>query len=223
MEARLTQQFTDGEVSVVWYTPNAEEMIVRMARVSAPANENNMATASRLIRYLIKHKHWSPMEMCNLCVEIKTTRAISAQIIRHRSFSIQEFSQRYADINQIGTARIPRLRRQDIKNRQNSIDDLPEHLIQSYERRIAELFEESSHLYGEMVSHGVAKECARNVLPLATPSRLYMNGTLRSYLHYCDLRCEKGTQLEHRDVAEAIKKIFTILFPNLAIAMWELE
>lgn len=223
MEARLTQQFTDGEVSVVWYTPNAEEMIVRMARVSAPANENNMATASRLIRYLIKHKHWSPMEMCNLCVEIKTTRAISAQIIRHRSFSIQEFSQRYADINQIGTARIPRLRRQDIKNRQNSIDDLPEHLIQSYERRIAELFEESSHLYGEMVSHGVAKECARNVLPLATPSRLYMNGTLRSYLHYCDLRCEKGTQLEHRDVAEAIKKIFTILFPNIAIAMWELE
>jgi thymidylate synthase (FAD) len=223
MEARLTQEFTDGEVSLVWCTPNAEELIVRMARVSAPANENNMDTAPRLIRYLIKHNHWSPMEMCNLCVEIKTTRAISAQIIRHRSFSFQEFSQRYADINEIGTARVPKLRRQDLKNRQNSIDDLPDHLIQLYERRITELFEEASHLYGEMVSHGVAKECARNVLPLATPSRLYMNGTLRSYLHYCNLRCEQGTQLEHRDVAEAIKNIFTILFPNLASAMWELE
>ena len=223
MDTRLIQQFPGGEVSVVWYTPNAEELIVRMARVSAPTNENNMDTAPRLIRYLIKHDHWSPMEMCNLCVEIKTTRAISAQIIRHRSFSFQEFSQRYADINEIGTARVPSLRRQDIKNRQNSIDDLPDHLVQSYERRIALLFDEASHLYGEMVSQGVAKECARNVLPLATPSRLYMNGTLRSYLHYCDLRCQESTQLEHRNLAEGIKNIFTVLFPNLASAMWELE
>ena len=215
--------FKPHNVNLVWRTDDAEKMIVRMARVSAPKNADNMETGPKLLSYLIRHKHWSPFEMANMCLEINTSRCISPQILRHRSFTYQEFSQRYADINEIGTARVPSLRRQDIKNRQNSIDDLPDHLVQSYERRIALLFDEASHLYGEMVSQGVAKECARNVLPLATPSRLYMNGTLRSYLHYCDLRCQESTQLEHRNLAEGIKNIFTVLFPNLASAMWELE
>jgi thymidylate synthase (FAD) len=134
-------------VQLVWATPNAEEMITHMARVSAPKNQGNMETAPKLLKYLITHKHWSPYEMANMCVEINTTRAISAQIIRHRSFSFQEFSQRYADTNELGTAAIPHLRRQDYKNRQNSIDDLPPDLVGSYYRRISELYENSEHLY----------------------------------------------------------------------------
>jgi thymidylate synthase (FAD) len=175
-------------VQLVWATPNAEEMITHMARVSAPKNQGNMETAPKLLKYLITHKHWSPYEMANMCVEINTTRAISAQIIRHRSFSFQEFSQRYADTNELGTAAIPHLRRQDHKNRQNSIDDLPPDLVGSYYRRISELYENSEHLYREMVSNGVAKECARAILPLSTQTRMYMNGTIRSWIHYLELR-----------------------------------
>ena len=205
-------------VNLVWSTPNAEEMIVKMARVSAPKNENNMDTAPRLIRYLINHKHWSPFEMANLCVEINTTRAISAQILRHRSFSFQEFSQRYADTNQLGSAVIPPLRRQDHKNRQNSIDDLPVELVGSYYRRISQLYEESEHLYNEMISNGVAKECARSILPLSTQTRLFMNGTLRSWIHYIDLRCSNGTQMEHAQLAREAKKVFTKEFPLISEA-----
>ena len=177
-----------SNVTLTWATPKAEELIVKMARVSAPANQDNMETAPRLLQYLIKHKHWSPFEMGNMCIEIETTRAIAPQILRHRSFSFQEFSQRYADTNELGSAVIPHLRRQDSKNRQNSIDDLSPDLIASYYRRISQLYEDSEHLYKEMLSNGVAKECARSVLPLSTQTRLYMNGTIRSWIHYLHLR-----------------------------------
>ena len=205
-------------VDLVHVTPNAEELITKMARVSAPENQSNMETSPRLLRYLIKHQHWSPFEMCNMCVEIQTTRGISAQILRHRSFSFQEFSQRYADVAAMGSAEIPQLRRQDYKNRQNSIDDLTPEDVGVYYRRISQLFEDAEHLYREMVSNGVAKECARNVLPLSSRTRLFMNGTLRSWLHYISLREAHGTQLEHQVIAKEIKTIFTEQFPIIAEA-----
>lgn len=205
-------------VDLVHVTPNAEELITKMARVSAPENQSNMETAPRLLRYLIKHQHWSPFEMANMCVEIQTTRGISAQILRHRSFSFQEFSQRYADVSAMGSAEIPQLRRQDYKNRQNSIDDLTPEDVGVYYRRISQLFEDAEHLYREMVSNGVAKECARNVLPLSSRTRLYMNGTLRSWIHYISLREAHGTQLEHQVIAKEIKIIFTEQFPIIAEA-----
>lgn len=212
-----------NNVSLVWATPNAEEMIVKMARVSAPKNQDNMETAPRLLNYLIKNKHFSPYEMANMCVEINTTRAISAQILRHRSFSFQEFSQRYADTNELGTAVIPHLRRQDQKNRQNSIDDLSPDLVASYYRRISELYEDAEHLYREMVSSGIAKECARSILPLSTQTRLYMNGTIRSWVHYLDLRCSNGTQLEHQQLAREIKTIFCEQFPVIGEAVFSAD
>jgi thymidylate synthase (FAD) len=205
-------------VQLIWSTPKAEELITKMARVSAPRNQDNMETAPKLLRYLIKHQHWSPFEMGNMCVEITTTRAIAPQILRHRSFSFQEFSQRYADTSELGSAVVPHLRRQDLKNRQNSIDDLNSDLIASYYRRSSNLFEDASHLYREMVSNGVAKECARSILPLASPTRLYANGTLRSWLHYIQLRESHGTQLEHMQIAKEIKAIFTEQFPIIAEA-----
>ena len=205
-------------VDLVHVTPNAEELITKMARVSAPENQSNMETAPRLLRYLIKHQHWSPFEMANMCVEIQTTRGISAQILRHRSFSFQEFSQRYADVSAMGSAEMPQLRRQDYKNRQNSIDDLTPEEVGVYYRRISQLFEDAEHLYREMVSNGVAKECARNVLPLSSRTRLYMNGTLRSFIHYIQLRESHGTQLEHQVIAKEIKAIFTEQFPIIAEA-----
>jgi thymidylate synthase (FAD) len=207
-------------VNLVWATPDAEKMIVMMARVSAPKNQSNMGTAPKLLKYLIDNKHWSPFEMANLCVEINTTRAIAPQILRHRSFSFQEFSQRYADVIELGGARVPHLRRQDNKNRQNSINDLSSDLVTHYYRRITELFEDSEHLYREMVSNGVAKECARAILPLSTKTRLYMNGTLRSWIHYLQLRTDNGTQLEHRQVAEDIKQIFCEQFPVIGQAVF---
>ena len=205
-------------VDLVHVTPDAEELITKMARVSAPENQSNMETAPRLLRYLIKHQHWSPFEMANMCVEIQTTRGISAQILRHRSFSFQEFSQRYADVSAMGSAEIPQLRRQDYKNRQNSIDDMTPEDVGVYYRRISQLFEDAEHLYREMVSNGVAKECARNVLPLSSRTRLYMNGTLRSWIHYISLREAHGTQLEHQVIAKEIKTIFTEQFPIIAEA-----
>ena len=212
-----------SNVKLIWATPDAESLITKMARVSAPANQDNMDTAPRLLKYLIKHKHWSPYEMANLCVEIETTRDISAQILRHRSFSFQEFSQRYADVGELGSSVIPHLRRQDTKNRQNSIDDLSSDVIAGYYRRIGHLFEDAEHLYREMVSAGVAKECARSVLPIATQTRMYMNGTLRSWIHYLQLRCDAGTQLEHRQIAEQIKDIFCEQFPVIGEAVFEQE
>ena len=210
-----------SSAKLVWVTPNAEEMIVKMARVSAPSNQGNMDTAPRLLKYLVKHKHWSPYEMANLCVEIETTRGISAQILRHRSFSFQEFSQRYADVGELGSSVIPHLRRQDIKNRQNSIDDLSPDVIAGYYRRIGHLFEDAEHLYREMVSSGVAKECARAVLPIATKTRMYMNGTLRSFIHYIQVRTHPSTQLEHRQIAEDIKQIFCEQFPVIGEAVFD--
>ena len=205
-------------VELTWATPNAEELIVKMARVSAPSNQDNMDTAPRLLKYLIRNKHWSPFEMANMCVEIETTRAISPQILRHRSFSFQEFSQRYADTNELGSAVIPHLRRQDNKNRQNSIDDLSSEEIGGYYRRISALYEDAEHLYREMISNGVAKECARSILPLSTQTRLFMNGTLRSWIHYLDLRTDNGTQFEHRQIAGEIKRIFCKQFPIIGEA-----
>ena len=210
-------------VKLIWVTPNAEELITYMARVSAPKNQENMETAPKLLRYLIQHKHWSPYEMANMCVEINTTRAISAQIIRHRSFSFQEFSARYADVSELGSAVIPHLRRQDHKNRQNSIDDLDPEMVGSYYRRISQLFEDAEHLYREMISTGVAKECARNILPMASQTRIYMQGSLRSWIHYLQLRCDNGTQAEHRQIAEEIKRIFCQQFPVIGKAAFSGE
>ena len=186
-----------------------------------------METAPKLLRYLINHKHLSPFEMANMCVEINTTRAISAQIIRHRSFSFQEFSQRYADTGELGSAVVPHLRRQDIKNRQNSIDDLDADAVSGYYRRISQLYEDAEHLYREMVSNGIAKECARSILPLSTPTRIYMNGTIRSWLTYLALREKHGTQMEHMIIAKDIKTVFCGQFPVVSEAMgneqdWEI-
>ena len=213
-----------NKVKLTWATPNAEALIVEMARVSAPKNKDNMETAPKLLRYLINHKHWSPFEMANMCVEINTTRAISPQILRHRSFSFQEFSQRYADTNELGSAVIPHLRRQDNKNRQNSTDDLADKIgkdkLAEFYRRTSAIYEDAEHLYKEMISAGVAKECARGVLPLNTQTSLYMNGTLRSWIHYIQLRCDPGTQLEHREIAEAARRIFCDQFPVIGEAVF---
>ena len=208
---------------LIWITPEAEKTISYCARVSNPANQENYNTAPKLLAYCIKHGHWSVFEMASMCVEITTTRSIAAQILRHRSFSFQEFSQRYADTSQLGHGVMPHLRRQDLKNRQNSVDDLSPDLVSGYYRRISQLFEESEHLYKELVSNGVAKECAREILPLATPTRLYMNGSIRSWLHYCDLRAGNGTQREHAFIAAQVMDILYSEIPNVCAAMWSKE
>ena len=201
--------------SLVSITPDAEKQIVYMARVSNPSNQANTETSPRLIKYLIKHKHWSPFEMANMVVEINTTRAISAQVLRHRSFAFQEFSQRYSDVGSLGSPSIPDLRRQDLKNRQNSIDDVPQAQVAAYRRRISELFEDSEHLYKEMVSSGIAKECARGILPMNSRTRLYMNGTIRSWIHYLQIRASVETQLEHREIALQVMDIFEEQLPTI--------
>ena len=206
-------------VSLVHTTPDAEKLIAYMARVSNPDNQDN-PESERLIRYLIKHKHWSPFEMVNMCVQIETTRSVAAQILRHRSFSFQEFSQRYAQVAE--PAVIPALRRQDTKNRQNSIDNLDPVTVDEFNIKINSLFELSENLYNEMLLAGVAKECARDVLPLSTPTKMYMNGTLRSWIHYIDLRTANGTQHEHKLVAEGCKKLFKEQFPLISKAIWSL-
>lgn len=206
-------------VRLVHTTPDAENLITDMARVSAPKNQGNYDTAPRLIRYLIKHRHWSPFEMTGMCVEINTTRDIAAQILRHRSFTFQEFSQRYADVKELGELQLPELRRQDTKNRQNSIDDLDRDIVEAFQQRIRMLYAESQELYDDMLDHGIAKECARKVLPLNSPSRLYMHGTLRSWIHYIDLRGSNGTQKEHMEIAHAIQDIFNKQFPCIAEAL----
>ena len=204
-------------VSLVHTTPDAEKLIAYMARVSNPANQDN-PESERLIRYLIKHKHWSPFEMVNMCVQIETTRSVAAQILRHRSFSFQEFSQRYAQVAE--PSMIPQLRRQDEKNRQNSVDDLDFYTVKDFTVKINSLFELSESLYNEMLQAGVAKECARDILPLSTPTKLYMNGTLRSWLHYCDLRCGNGTQYEHKLIADQVKDLIEQEFPTIYAAMF---
>lgn len=200
-------------VSLVHTTKDGDNLIAYMARVSNPSNQNNTQTSPKLIQYLIKHKHWSPFEMVNMCVEINTTRSISAQILRHRSFSFQEFSQRYAEVNELGSPSVPELRMQDVKNRQNSIDTLNETDKELYNGIIKKHFYETLDLYQHLIDLGIAKECARDVLPMASPSRLYMNGTLRSWIHYCDLRCSNGTQKEHRLIADQVKELIKEHYP----------
>jgi len=214
----------ESQVSLKWSTPNAQAEIIEMARVSAPKNAKNMETGPRLLRFLITNKHWSPFEMANMCVEILTTRGISPQILRHRSFSFQEFSLRYANANEIGRISTPQLRSQDFKNRQNSTNDLESRLggerLASLYRRVSSHLEDAEHLYQELLSEGVAKESARFLLPLAAPSKLFMNGTLRSWIHYIDLRTGNGTQAEHKAIADQCKAIFTNEFPIIAKALW---
>ena len=180
-------------VKYVHSTPDGDNLVAYMARVSNPLNQNNTETSAKLIKYLIKHKHWSPFEMVNMCVEIDTTRSIAAQILRHRSFSFQEFSQRYAvALDKPGPLAV---RRQDLTNRQNSVDDIDPYTQQDFQIKADQVYGLAFALYEDMLTAGVAKECAREVLPLSTPTRLYMNGTLRSWIHYTDLRCGDGTQL----------------------------
>lgn len=201
-------------------TPDAEKQIVYMARVSNPSNQDNMDSAPRLIKYLLKHKHVSPFEMATMQVEINTTRAIAAQILRHRSFSFQEFSQRYSDVSQLPELGLPHLRSQDLKNKQASHDDLPPELVNRYNRYIQELYDGAQDLYHNMLEHGVAKECARSILPLGIPTRIYMSGTIRSWIHYLEVRAGVETQLEHRLVAEAIKEIFEEQLPSVFEAVF---
>ncbi len=201
---------------LVWVTPDAEKLIGKLARVSNPANEDN-PNVEGLIKYLIKHKHWSPFEMASMCVEIQTTRAIGAQILRHRSFSFQEFSQRYAEVTEID---VPKLRRQDLQNRQNSIDDFPDELSEELQDIISLHNDRSNALYKKLLAYGVAKECARNVLPLSTKTRMYMSGTIRSWLHYIDLRASHGTQVEHSQIAAQIGEILDTELPTVTRAMW---
>lgn len=205
---------------LIHITQDAEQLVAKLARVSNPSNENNKATAPRLIRYLLKHKHFSPFEMVSMCVEITTTRSIAAQILRHRSFSFQEFSQRYAEVTEDPV--IPELRSQDHKNRQNSIDNLSDEQKVLYHSKIAFLYKESLDLYNKMLEDGIAKECAREVLPLSTPTRIYMHGNMRSWIHYCELRGSNGTQREHMMIAQSILQIikeqtpmiYEAAFPN---------
>ena len=205
-------------VTFVHCSPNAENLVVKMARVSNPANEDNVATAPKLLRYLIDHQHWSPFEMCSLCVKIDTERDISAQILRHRSFSFQEFSTRYAEALPLT---IPNLRKQDLKNRQNSTNDLNFNTQEYYDEQIRNQYADIKELYDQMIADGVAKECARRILPLSTQTTLYMHGTLRSWIHYINVRTDSGTQLEHRLIAESCKQIFIEQFPTIGEAAFK--
>ena len=208
-----------SQVSLVHRTEGAEDLIVYMARVSNPSSQKENKNGERLLKYLIKHKHWSPFEMASMCVEIETTRSISSQLLRHRSFQYQEYSQRYAAV--LDKPATPNLRRQDVKNRQNSIDDLDPFLKQNLQLNAQRLFTQAHLLYEEMLEHGVAKECAREVLPLASRTRLYMHGTLRSWIHYIDVRASVETQLEHRQIAEEIKRIMYEQFPTISAAAFD--
>ena len=205
-------------VKLISITPDAEQTMAYIARVSNPANQDN-ENYSKLLSYCIKHNHWSVFEQATMSLEIETTRGIAAQILRHRSFTFQEFSQRYADSSLLGEIPVPELRRQDTKNRQNSIDDLPGDLKMDLWLKINDHFKESMELYKTLLDAGVAKECARFVLPLATPTRIYMTGSCRSWIHYINLRSANGTQQEHMDIALACKEVFKQQFPSVAEAL----
>ena len=209
------------KVKLVTVTPDAEKQMGYIARVSNPQNQSNPAVAG-LLGYCIKHGHWSVFEQAHMTVEIETTRGIAAQILRHRSFTFQEFSQRYANTNLLGEIPVPDLRSQDLKNRQNSNDDIPEEQTKRLQDQIKRYFAEGIDLYNELIREGVAKECARFVLPLATPTRIYMTGSVRSWIHYIDLRSAHGTQKEHMDIVEEIRGIFKQQFPVCTNALnWE--
>ena len=205
-------------VKFVSITPDAEKTMAYIARVSNPKNQDN-ENFSGLLRYCIKHQHWSVFEQSSMTLEIETTRGIAAQILRHRSFTYQEFSQRYADSNLLGEIELPELRRQDDKNRQNSIDDLEPEMVEKFNRQMNTLFSSAFGLYNQMLQAGVAKECARFVLPLATPTKLYMTGSCRSWIHYINLRSAHGTQKEHMDIANTCKKIFIEQFSAVSEAL----
>ena len=208
-------------VKLISVTPDAEKHIAYVARVSNPKNQEN-EKFSGLLKYCIKHGHWSIFEQAFMTLEIETTRGIAAQILRHRSFTYQEFSQRYADSNLLGQIELPELRRQDTKNRQNSIDDLDPEVVEKLNKQMNTLFSSALSLYNQMLEKGIAKECARFVLPLATPTRIYMTGSARSWIHYIDLRSAHGTQKEHMDIANEAKSIFVEQFPSIAEALeWE--
>jgi len=203
---------------LVSVTPDAEKMMAYIARVSNPSNQENEKYAG-LLKYCIKHNHWSVFEQATMTLEIETTRAIAAQILRHRSFTFQEFSQRYAKTSYLGDIPIPHLRKQDDKNRQNSTDDLDEFVKQKLEMQIKTLFSSAEALYQQMLEEGVAKECARFVLPLATPTKIYMTGSCRSWIHYINLRSAHGTQLEHMKIAKDCQTIFIEQFPSVSEAL----
>ena len=199
-------------------TIDGDDLIAYMARVSNPSNQNNITTAPKLIRYLINHNHWSPFEMVSMCLKIVTTRSVASQILRHRSFSFQEFSQRYAQVTSDPV--VQNLRLQDYSNRQNSVDSMNEHDKQHFQLQLKQHYDQSMWLYNQMLDAGIAKECARDVLPLSTPTVLYMHGTLRSWLTYADLRASNGTQAEHMTIAASVKEQIAQYFPKCYAAMW---
>jgi len=207
------------KVKLIQATPNPEQNMAYIARVSNPKNQDNESFEG-LLKYCIHHQHWSVFEQAYMTLEINTNRGIAAQILRHRSFTFQEFSQRYADTNLLSTdIPVPELRRQDTKNRQNSIDDLDEERVFVMNKMIQDLFRDSQDVYNYLLSQGVAKECARFVLPLATPTRIYMTGSCRSWIHYISLRSSNGTQKEHMEIAEECKKVFAEQYPTVAAAL----
>ena len=207
------------KVCLISVTPDAEKTIGYIARVSNPANQENPKVAG-LLKYCIKHGHWSVFEQAMMTLEIHTTRAISPQILRHRSFTFQEFSQRYADSSLLSeTVPLPELRSQDDKNRQNSIDDVDPWTKQNYEILMQQHFKQGMDLYQQMLEEGIAKECARNVLPLAVPTKMYMTGNLRNWIHYIELRSANGTQKEHQEIALLAKQHFVCQFPTISEAL----
>lgn len=206
------------KVNLIWITPKAQEVIAYCARVSNPSNQANTTTAPRLLKYCIKNSHWSIFEMASMCLEIETTRAISPQLLRHRSFAFQEFSQRYAEALEVET---PHFRLQDVKNRQNSLDTLPEEIQKDFQSRAEAVMKANQELYDELISAGVAKESARMVLPLSTKTRLYMTGSIRSWIHYCNVRRDPSTQKEHREIADMVWDILKEQCPQIAEAVDE--
>ena len=207
------------KVKLISVTPDAEKTMGYVARVSNPQNQDNPKVAG-LLSYCIRHGHWSVFEQAHMTVEIETTRGLAAQILRHRSFTYQEFSQRYADVSHIREdIPLPELRSQDEKNRQNSIDDVDPKIVEKYNVKMRKHFDASIDLYKEMLHDGIAKECARFVLPLATPTRLYMTGSCRSWIHYIKLRSAHGTQKEHIDLVEEVRKVFVGQFPIVSQAL----
>ena len=207
-----------SNVKLISITPEAEKTMGYIARVSNPSNQENPNVAG-LLKYCIKHNHWSVFEQATMTLEIETTRGLAAQILRHRSFTYQEFSQRYADSSLLGDIPVPELRRQDTKNRQNSIDDVDPFVVQKYQILMQHHFGEAMKLYQNMLDSGIAKECARFVLPLATPTKIYMTGSCRSWIHYIQLRTANGTQKEHMDIAKECQCIFAGQFPTVAEAL----
>ena len=210
---------TDTQIKLISVTPDAEKTMGYVARVSNPNNQENPKVAG-LLSYCIKHGHWSVFEQAHMTVEINTTRGLAAQILRHRSFTYQEFSQRYADVSYLREhIPLPELRSQDDKNRQNSIDDVDSKIVEKYNKNMRAQFDAAIDLYKEMLHDGIAKECARFVLPLATPTRLYMTGSVRSWIHYIELRSAHGTQKEHMELVENVRKVFIEQFPIVSQAL----